>query len=111
MAEDREELEEVSIGGIEVPDFLRPQYANHVAVNHTPWDFRLVFSVLTTPLAGAETEEVKADGEIHPEAIADMIIPANLMFGLIAALQTSFDRYMSEYGAPGMDPEGPRLPE
>ena len=111
MAEDREELEEVRIVGIEVPDFLRPQYANHVSINHTPWDFRLTFSVLRTPLVGAETKEAKADGGVHAEAIADMIIPANLMFGLITALQSNFDGYMNEYGAPGMDPEGPRPPE
>ena len=88
-----------------MPDYLRPQYSNHINVNHTPWDFRLVFSVLRAPLAGDELDQI--GDTIRPEAVADILIPANLIHGLIGALQTNFDRYIEAYGAPGLNPEGP----
>ena len=106
MADEKEG--QARIGGIEFPDYLRPVYANHVQVNHTPWDFRLTFSVLRAPVPGQEQDEVnKKGGVVHPEAIADIIVPANLMHGLIAALQTNFSSYLDQFGPPGLNPEGP----
>lgn len=83
-------------------------YANFVNVNHTPWDFRLMFAVVKTPMPGTEQEQF--EGEIRPEAIAEVIIPASLMHGLISALQSNFSSYLEQFGPPGMEPEGPRAP-
>jgi hypothetical protein len=61
-----DEEEKAALGGVESPDYLRPIYANFVNVNHTPWDFRLVFAVLTTPMPGPEREGMGT--ELHPHA-------------------------------------------
>ena len=99
--------ERLPIGNVRFPEYLRPIYANFVSVNYTPWDFRLTFGVLKPPLAGAEAEQAAQAGAVQPEVVADIILPANLMHGLIGALRETFDRYIGQYGAPGMNPEGP----
>jgi Protein of unknown function (DUF3467) len=104
LADDEMKL---SIGALKFPDYLRPIYANYVTVNHTPWDFRITFGMLKTPLPGAEVEQAQKAGAIQPEAVADVILPANLIHGLISALRENFDKYIEQYGAPGMNPEGP----
>ena len=100
---------QLRISGIRFPDFLRPIYANYINVNHTPWDFRVTFAVLKTPAPGTEMEQVQQGGELvtQPEAVADLIIPANLVHAFIGALRENFDRYIEAFGAPGMNPEGP----
>lgn len=103
--------DQVKIGSIALPEYLRPTYANFVNVNHTPWDFRLTFAVVRTPLEGEVGPDEDGNLEIHPEGVSEVIIPANLVFGLISALKENFDRYVGTYGAPGMDPEGPRTSE
>ncbi len=102
-----DEEAQLRIGGLRFPDYLRPIYANFVNVNHTPWDFRLTFGILKTPMPGAEVDQAKDAGAVEPEAVADIILPANLMHGVISALKDNFDRYIAQYGAPGLNPEGP----
>lgn len=99
------------IGPIKMPDYLRPTYANFINVNHTPWDFRLQFALLRNPAPGEISTQPGEVVEVRPEAVADLIIPANLVHGLIAALRTSFDAYITTYGAPGLNPEGPAGPQ
>jgi len=99
--------EQLPIGSVRFPEYLRPIYANFVNVNYTPWDFRVTFGVLKTPLPGVEIEQAQQVGAVQPEVVADLILPANLMHGLIGALRQGFDRYIEQYGAPGMNPEGP----
>jgi hypothetical protein len=103
--------EQLPIGGIRFPEYLRPIYANYMNVNYTPWDFRLTFGVLKTPMPGAEVEQAQQAGTVEPEAVADLILPANLMHGLIGVLTQGFDRYIEQYGAPGINPEGPEQRE
>jgi hypothetical protein len=104
-----EDEQRARIGGIRMPDYLRPTYANFVNVNHTPWDFRLAFGILRSPMPGSELDS--SGGLVEPEGVADLIIPANLMHGLISALQTNFSQYLEQFGPPGLDPEGPRPPQ
>lgn len=103
--------EEAQIGPLNLPDYLRPVYANFVNVGCTPWDFRFVFGVLKAPTPGAELDEVSAAGAVRPEAVADIILPANLIFGFMSALQNVWNKYNEQYGVPGMNPEGPVQPE
>jgi hypothetical protein len=97
----------VGIEGLTVPEHLRPIYANYVNVNHTPWDFRLVFGVVRTPVPGPEREQVLQAEALYAEAVAELILPANLMHGFLTALQENFSRYLEQYGPPGLDPAGP----
>ncbi|MGH2768436.1 MAG: DUF3467 domain-containing protein [Actinomycetota bacterium] len=100
-----DEEQGLQIGGVLVPDHLRPIYANYVNVNHTPWDFRLTFALLKVRMPGPEAEA--AGQTLMADAVADIMIPANLMYGLIAALRTNYERYLEAFGPPGMEPEGP----
>ncbi len=94
-----------SIGPPELPEYLRSTYANIVAANFTPYDFRLVFSLLTTPLdMGADDSGTVT---LRPTGVADIIIPASVMHGLISLLQEQFNLYLDQFGAPGLDPTGP----
>lgn len=101
----------VRLGTVEVPDYVRPIYANFLNVNHTPWDFRLVFALVRAPMPGTETQEAEQAEAVHPQAVAEVVIPANLMHGVISALKTTFDSYIEQHGAPGLEAEGPRFPE
>ena len=102
---DGEERAQVGIGPVEMPDYLRPVYSNFVNVSHTPWDYRLVFAQIRPP---SDPAQALAEG-VRPEGVAEVIIPANLMAGLMTALKQNFDRYVSNYGVPGMEPGGPGL--
>lgn len=108
MAKDHEQL---GLGPPDVPEHLRAHYANFVNVNHTPWDFRLLFALVKAPMPGHERDAAVEQGALHPQGVAEIIVPANLMHGLIMALQSNFDRYLETYGVPGMNPEGPSAPE
>jgi hypothetical protein len=103
--------EQISIGGVHIPDYLRPVYANYANVNYTPWDFRITFAVVRSPVPGAEEDAVRGQGVVQPEAVTEVIVPATLMHGLISALQSAFARYLDAYGPPGLEPTGPRPPD
>jgi hypothetical protein len=49
--------------------------------------------------------------EVHPTAVADVVVPAAVMHAFISLLQRQFDQYLNQYGAPGLNPEGPASPE
>jgi len=102
-----EEGDLVQFGGISSPDYLRPIYANYANVGLTPHDFRLTFALLKSPRPGDEQEQVAAEGVLHPEAVADIIVPVNLVQGLITALRSSLEQHLNQYGVPGLtDPGG-----
>ena len=58
-------------------------------------------------MPGSEVEKAQEVGAIEPEAVADIILPANLMHCVIGALKDNVDRYIAQYGAPGLNAEGP----
>ncbi|HEX5583730.1 DUF3467 domain-containing protein [Gaiella sp.] len=105
-----DDADKVGIGPVDVPEHLRAHYANYLTINHTPWDFRLVFAVMKAPTPGDEAAAAQERG-IRPQAVSEVIVPANLMHGLISAMQGSFGKYLDQYGPPGMDKEGPRPPD
>ena len=96
----------VSVGEPDMPEFLRPIYANQINVVFAPHDFRMIFSVFTPPVGpppGSETGAV----ELHPTAVADILLPATVMHAFIGLLNQQFARYLDQFGAPGLNPEGP----
>jgi hypothetical protein len=107
VSESRQEFQ-ASVGPPVEPDYLRPVYANHANVNHTPHDFRITFALLQTPLE-VPPEVVSGDQtiELRPQAVATVVIPASLMHAFMGLLTTQFNRYLDQFGAPGLDPQGP----
>ena len=95
---------QVRIGPSEQPEYLRPQYANHVSVNHTPYDFQLQFALMTMPGPERPAKPGETEVEVNPQTVAKVIVPASVMHGLIGALQQQFDAYLNQFGIPGMGP-------
>jgi hypothetical protein len=101
-----DEALQVSVGAPVEPDFLRPVYANQLNMTFTPHDFKLTFSYLALP---NEPPVPGPDGtvQIRPTAVASVVIPATLMHALMSVFNTQFDKYLQQFGPPGMDPTGP----
>jgi hypothetical protein len=90
----------------DIPQVLRPAYSNDVDASYTSHDFRLVFSVLTVPLQ-APKDSAGENVKLHATAVAEVIVPASLMHSFLTLLRHQFDEYLSRYGPPGLNPEGP----
>lgn len=97
----------VDVGAPTEPDYLRPVYANHLNVNFTPHDFRFMFALLEIPYEIPPDATAEARLEVHPHAVASVVVPASMMHALMTLLQRQFDQYLNAFGAPGLDPEGP----
>jgi hypothetical protein len=103
------EGERVDVGDIISPDYLRPQYANFANVSHTPYDFRIVFGLVSVPRTQAEIEKTREAGSLSAAGVADLLLPVGAVPGLIAALTDQYDRYLKTYGLPGLQ-EGEERP-
>lgn len=108
MSDGGEQEFQASVGVPTEPDYLRPVYSNHLNVNYTPHDFRFMFSLLEIPLEVPTDAAVEGKVELHPHAVANVVVPASLMHALMSLLQQQFGRYLTQFGPPGLDPQGPR---
>jgi hypothetical protein len=79
-------------------------YANFCAIAHTPFDFTLTFCEVM-PLSEADVRNAEADHVVHAPVRAKVVLPIQVMPGLIAALQEHV-RIFSE-GTPDNWPKGP----
>ena len=78
-----------------------PIYANVAHTSFTPYDFRITFSLLTRPherpaVPGSSTDVLTLD----PEAVAQIVVPAGSVGGLIDLLRTQLDQFVEEFGEP-----------
>lgn len=97
----------IAVGPPVEPDYLRPVYANAANINFTPHDFRLMFSLFLSPLQVSPEDAEGGTVEIHPQAVAHVVVPATLMHALISLLQAQFGEYLKQFGPPGLDSRGP----
>ena len=91
-----------------VPDddkTLGRAYANFCAIAHTPFDFTLTFCEVM-PLSEEDVRNAEADHVVHAPVRAKVVLPIQVMPGLIAALQEHV-RIFSEGGSPDNWPKGP----
>lgn len=98
---------QASVGPPTQPEYLRSVYANHLNVTFSPHDFRFTFSLLEMPLEVPEDAEAGGRIELRPHAVANVVVPASMMHALMSLLQQQFSRYLTQFGPPGLDPEGP----
>jgi hypothetical protein len=82
-----------------------PVYANMIHVSHTPFDFRLTFSLLGTP------HEDSADGgsviprpvvALNPTTVAELALPPATIAAFIDLLQEQLNGYTAEFGSPAL---------
>ena len=92
----------LSVGSPDVTaDTPSPIYANVAHTSFTPYDFRITFSLLTPPherppVPGPSTGVLTMD----PEAVAQIVVPAGSVGGLIDLLRTQLDQFVEEFGEP-----------
>jgi len=68
-------------------DKVQPRvYANFCAISHTPFDFTLTFCEVL-PLSGDDVKHAEADHVVHAPVRAKIVLPFQVMPGLINALQ------------------------
>ena len=66
-------------------------YSNYIQVAHSLWDFTLRFCDAPP---GSDLPTLAKDGKAEIPNLIDILIPVNLMPGLIKALQDNYDMYL-----------------
>jgi hypothetical protein len=82
----------------DLSDIPPPVYANVVHVSRTPFDFRVTFSLLTTP-----HDQPSRDAFAPVEAVrgvAEVVLPAAVMDSVLELLRAGLTEYSERFGAP-----------
>ena len=95
MAEDRIQLnftvvpdEDVSVPRI---------YSNFCAIQNSPFDFTLTFCEML-PLGEKQVREAQSTQTVKAPVRARLVVPVQMVPGLIAALQDNFRLYQESFG-------------
>ncbi len=72
-------------------------YVNHIEVAYSAFDFTLIAAKATAMLSTEQTEQAVKTGKLLLEPSVQIILPVNVMPGLIKALQTQMDKYEENY--------------
>ena len=97
MAEDRIQLnftvvpdEDVSVPRV---------YSNFCAIQNSPFDFTLTFCEML-PLGEKQVREAQSTQTVKAPVRARLVVPVQMVPGLIAALQDNFRLYQESFGPP-----------
>jgi hypothetical protein len=97
LAEDRIQLnftvvpdEDVSVPRI---------YSNFCAIQNSPFDFTLTFCEML-PLGEKQVREAQTTQTVKAPVRARLVVPVQMVPGLIAALQDNFRLYPESFGPP-----------
>jgi hypothetical protein len=86
---------------VELPDLEEvglPIYANITHVSYTPYDFRITFSLLSTP--HGDLDDRPFTPKAPPRAVAEIVLPAAAVGSLAALLGARLEEYTGKFGAP-----------
>ncbi len=96
MAEDKPQQVDFTIvpdDRVEVPR----TYANFCAIQNSPFDFTLSFCEML-PLGEKQVKEAQATHVVRAPVRARIVVPVQMIPGLIAALQDNFRLYQESFG-------------
>jgi hypothetical protein len=79
-------------------------YSNFCSIQHSPFDFTLTFCEML-PLGEREIQAAQDSHAVKAPVRARMVVPVQMIPGLIAALQENFRIYQFSYGAQSHPPE------
>ena len=85
-----------------VPDEDSPVsrvYSNFCAIQNSPFDFTLSFCEML-PLGERQVKEAQATHVVRAPVRARIVVPVQMIPGLIAALQDNFRLYQESFGPP-----------
>ena len=74
-------------------------YSNFCAIHHSPFDFTLAFCDMQ-PLTEREVQSAQSTGVVKAPVRARMVVPVQMIPGLISALQENFRLYQESFGPP-----------
>jgi hypothetical protein len=97
----QQESEEITLSiDWHVPEGLQSRYANNVLVQAGRFEFVISFFEVQLPLLAGSPEENKAKlqqmGSVRADCVSKIVIPPDLVQGLIDALQTELDKFSSQ---------------
>ena len=97
MAEDK-----VQVNFTVVPDeetSVPRIYSNFCAIQNSPFDFTLTFCEML-PLGEKQLREAQTTRSVKAPVRARLVVPVQMVPGLIAALQDNFRHYQESFGPP-----------
>jgi hypothetical protein len=74
-------------------------YSNFCAIQNSPFDFTLTFCEMQ-PISDRQIQEAEVTHVVKAPVKARMVVPAQMIPGLIAALQENFRLYQESFGPP-----------
>ena len=74
-------------------------YSNFCAIQNSPFDFTLTFCEML-PLGERQVKEAQATHAVKAPVRARLVVPVQMVPGLIAALQDNFRLYQESFGPP-----------
>jgi hypothetical protein len=72
-------------------------YSNFCSIQNSPFDFTLTFCEML-PLGEREIQQAQASHVVKAPVRARMVVPVQMIPGLIAALQENFRLYQDAFG-------------
>ena len=97
MAEDR-----IQLNFTVVPDedaSVPRVYSNFCAIQNSPFDFTLTFCEML-PLGEKQVREAQSTQTVKAPVRARLVVPVQMVPGLIAALQDNYRLYQESFGPP-----------
>ncbi len=82
----------------ETPDVPRV-YSNFCSIQNSPFDFTLTFCEMH-PIGERQLQEAASTHVVRAPVKARMVVPVQMIPGLIAALQENFRLYQESFGPP-----------
>jgi uncharacterized protein DUF3467 len=74
-------------------------YSNFCAIQNSPFDFTLTFCEML-PLGEKQVREAQTTQTVKAPVRAKLVVPVQMVPGLIAALQDNFRLYQESFGPP-----------
>ena len=74
-------------------------YSNFCSVQNSPFDFTLTFCEML-PLGEKQVREAQTTQTVKAPVRAKLVVPVQMVPGLIAALQDNFRLYQESFGPP-----------
>jgi hypothetical protein len=74
-------------------------YSNFCSIQHSPFDFTLTFCDML-PMGEREVREAESTHAVKAPVKARLVVPVQMIPGLVSALQENFRLFQEAYGPP-----------
>jgi hypothetical protein len=74
-------------------------YSNFCGIQHSPFDFTLTFCEMP-PIGEREIHEARESNVVRAPVRSRLVVPIQMVPGLVAALQENFRIYQESFGPP-----------